>query len=494
MHTKTFRSAVAGLLLMILGCDPAVEPAAPPAPRVVEAPDSRVVVHLFEWRWDDVAEECETFLGPMGYRAVQVSPVTENAVVEGRPWYERYQPASYRVGNRSGNRVVFAGMVSRCRAAGVDIYVDAILNHMTGVYAGVGTSGTTFGEYDYPGLYSYDDFHHCGLTGEGDEIQDWNDPVQFRLCELVNLADLATEKENVRDSLAAYLNDLVGLGVAGFRLDAAKHMAPEDVAAILARVEGAPFIYQEVSDPQRWGAEYFPTGQVTEFQYSYVVSDVFLHGGLARLHGAGSIWETTPFLPSDSALVFIDNHDNQRHDGGVHVVKYKDGPLYDLAVAFMLAYPYGTARVMSSYAFEAGDQAPPMTEEVVKRVHGPDGLNCGQGEWVCEHRRPTIAPMVRFRTVTVGAPVANWWVGGEDRIAFSRGEKGFFVINRSDAAMTEVLQTGLAAGTYCNVLDGGLENGVCTGGVVVVGPDGTAAVTVPPMKALALHIEAKATA
>ncbi|BBM05403.1 hypothetical protein HAALTHF_14590n [Vreelandella aquamarina] len=31
-------------------------------------------VHLFEWRWEDVAQECENWLGPKGFKAVQVSP------------------------------------------------------------------------------------------------------------------------------------------------------------------------------------------------------------------------------------------------------------------------------------------------------------------------------------------------------------------------------------------------------------------------------------
>lgn len=32
-----------------------------------------VNVHLFEWKWDDIAEECERFLGPKGYGGIQVS-------------------------------------------------------------------------------------------------------------------------------------------------------------------------------------------------------------------------------------------------------------------------------------------------------------------------------------------------------------------------------------------------------------------------------------
>lgn len=467
-----------------------------PTAAAVEAPDSRVIVHLFEWRWDDVAAECEAFLGSMGYDAVQVSPPVENSVVEGRPWWERYQPVTYRLDNRSGDRAAFADMVRRCNTAGVEIYVDAVLNHMTGVYSGVGTAGSTFGEYDYPGLYEYDDFHHCGLT-EGDDIQDWNDPVQVRTCELVNLADLATGQEDVRNQLAAYLNDLIGLGVTGFRVDAARHMAPADLQAIVDRLDGAAFIYQEVIDPAppTWSEPYYPMGRVTEFQYSRVVSDVFFNGPLSRLYGAGSIWETTPFLPSEEAFVFVDNHDNQRgHGGGGHIVTHQDGDLYDLTVAFMLAYPYGTARVMASYAFETDRQGPPTVPgtETIDRVHAADGLNCSQGAWVCEHRRQSIAPMVQFRTVTAGTPVAHWWTDTANQIAFARGDRGFIAINRDSAQLLDqTLQTGLAPGTYCNTLDGTVHADGCTGSTITVGADGRATLRVDPMRAVATHAEAQ---
>ena len=35
-------------------------------------------VHLFEWNWQDVATECEQFLGPKGFAAIQVSPPNEH--------------------------------------------------------------------------------------------------------------------------------------------------------------------------------------------------------------------------------------------------------------------------------------------------------------------------------------------------------------------------------------------------------------------------------
>lgn len=36
------------------------------------------IVHLFEWRWADIAAECERFLGPNGFGGVQVSHVHYN--------------------------------------------------------------------------------------------------------------------------------------------------------------------------------------------------------------------------------------------------------------------------------------------------------------------------------------------------------------------------------------------------------------------------------
>lgn len=30
------------------------------------------IVHLFEWRWTDIAAECERYLGPNGFGGVQV--------------------------------------------------------------------------------------------------------------------------------------------------------------------------------------------------------------------------------------------------------------------------------------------------------------------------------------------------------------------------------------------------------------------------------------
>ena len=88
-------------------------------------------------------------------------------------------------------------------------------------------------------------------------IQDYNDTIQVRNCRLVGLRDLKGNREWVRDRIADYMSHLIDVGVAGFRIDAAKHMWPRDIYNILNRLHRlntlwfpantAPFVYQEVS-------------------------------------------------------------------------------------------------------------------------------------------------------------------------------------------------------------------------------------------------------
>lgn len=37
-----------------------------------QLPGRSVIAHMFEWRFKEIAHECENWLGPMGYGAVQV--------------------------------------------------------------------------------------------------------------------------------------------------------------------------------------------------------------------------------------------------------------------------------------------------------------------------------------------------------------------------------------------------------------------------------------
>lgn len=426
-------------------------------PSMTSAVPRTVLVHLFEWRWDDIAQECETFLGPHGYAAVQISPPQEHVVLpeEHFPWWQRYQPVSYQLVTRSGDRTQLANMIRRCHNAGVQVYADAVINHMAGIGAGVGSAGTHFTKYDYPGLYTNSDFHDCRRN-----IDNYQDRDMVTQCELVGLSDLNQALPHVQREIGKYLLDLINLGIDGFRIDAAKHIRAADLAIILQnlqeQVEPDPYIYQEVIDPGTEAIkklEYYPSGDVLEFEYGRIVGESFLGLNQRNLSQLETLGESWGLMPADKAVVFIDNHDKQRgHGGGGTYLTHKQADLYSLANVFMLAFPYGYPQVMSSYPFGNSDQGPPADADGNTHPVFANGVStCGQ-EWVCEHQWSAIAPMVRFRNHTDGQPLTHWWSNGGNQIAFGRGDRGFVVINRENQPLTQRFQTGLPAGKYCNIL------------------------------------------
>lgn len=418
-----------------------------------------VFVHLFEWQWNAIASECENVLGPKGYAAVQVSPPQKS--VSGSQWWTRYQPVSYAIEGRSGTRAEFASMVARCKAVGVDIYVDAVINHMSA------------GNRNFPEVpYGPNDFHNC--TSNIDYSNAW----QVQNCDLVGLNDLKTESDYVRGKIADYMNDLISLGVAGFRIDAAKHMPHGDIANIISRLNGYPYIFQEVigagGEPIT-PSQYTYISDVTEFNFSNTLGHYFK--GRAPLKDLRNIGIWSGWLASIDAVTFVANHDNQRQNTS-NIVTHKDGMnINNIAHVFMLAYPYGYPQVMSSYDWSNHDQGPPASS----------ANQCNNG-WLCEHRNREIANMIGFRNATQNAfYLSNWWDNGTNLIAFGRGNRGFVVINGETYNTSVTLQTGLAAGSYCDVVNGDFINGTCTGTSITVNASGMATFNVPAKKASAIH-------
>ncbi|XP_056379398.1 pancreatic alpha-amylase-like [Hyla sarda] len=484
------------------------------------------IVHLFEWRWDDIAAECERYLGPNGFGGVQISPPNDHILVSNpwRPWYQRYQPISYKLCSRSGNEQQFRDMVTRCNNVGVYIYVDAIINHMCGSGGGSGTHsscGSYFnaGARDFPSVpFSGWDFNDGKCTTGSGEIENYGDANQVRNCRLVGLLDLSLEKDYVRGKIVGFLNTLIDIGVAGFRFDAAKHMWPGDLKAITDRLNNLntrwfaggtrPFIFQEVIDlggEAISSSQYFGVGRVTEFKYGAKLGSVIRKWNGEKLSYTKNWGEGWGFMPNDRALVFIDNHDNQRGHGagGASILTFFDARLYKMGVGFMLAHPYGFTRVMSSYRWNRNWVNGKDTNDWIGPPSNSDGSTksvtinadstCGN-DWVCEHRWRQIKNMVIFRNVVNGQPFSNWWDNGSNQVAFGRGNRGFIVFNNDDWNLDATLNTGLPSGNYCDVISGQKEGTRCTGRQIYVDGSGRARFQISNNDAdpfAAIHVDAK---
>ncbi|PZC79579.1 hypothetical protein B5X24_HaOG216244 [Helicoverpa armigera] len=406
-------------------------------------PGRSVIVQMFEWKWLDIADECERFLGPKGFGAVQTSPASENLILDlngTRPWYERYQVMSYKRETRSGNEADFLNMTTRCNKVGVRIYVDVVFNHMAipqntnKVYNGTGGSTAVIDEYSYPAVpYTEEHFHHPVC-----EVNDYDNATEIRVCQLGGLQDLNQTMPYVRQRIIVYLNELIDLGVAGFRVDAAKHMWPEDLKEI-----------------------YKDMGDVTEFTAGTELALIFT--GRKPLKTLKS-WGTAELdmMPNGNALVFVDNHDTQRNG---FILTHRNATLYKAALAFLLAHPYGQPRMTSSFYFNSFDDGPPADSEgnIVSPTIDESGM-CDEN-WVCEHRWGPVYRMVAFRNEVMNTEVNYWWDNGNNQVAFSLGDKGFIAFNTEGSVMHVEIQTGLPAGIYCDIISGERDKELpfCTG-------------------------------
>ncbi len=460
-----------------------------------------VIANLFEWNWNSVAHECTSVLGPAGYGGVQVAPPQDSLSRQAsagppvHPWWEVYQPVDYNLTSRMGNENQFKSMVATCRSAGVKVYVEAVINHMTG-QGDISYGGVQYSKYEYPldspHIYTFADFHHYPAdcpTPDGN-IDDFNNYLQVTKCELVSLADLRTESEKVRDTLAAYLNKLLSYGVSGFRVDAAKHIGETDLAAIESRlhrtVDGTrPYFALEVppGGPGKLAPQAFEgEGSLLGFDFAGQIESAFKSytqtpipgGNITDLQVFG---EASGLLPSNKELAFVENHDSERNGS---TLSYKDGPTNTIATEFMLAEGYGTPEVYASFAWTNSDDSPPADANGFVT-----DTNCNKG-WVCQDRFTGVANMVGWHNYVGDAAIANWADDGVNLIAFSRGHRGWIAINNATSAKTRTFDTGLPSGTYCDIIHGSVSHGSCSGPTITVGPGGMASVTVAAKDSVAL--------
>ncbi|QSB04216.1 carbohydrate-binding module family 20 domain-containing protein [Natronoglycomyces albus] len=453
------------------------------------------IINMFQWNWNSVAQECQTFLGDSGYTHVQVSPPQDHIAgehaAEADAWYIHYQPTSYDLNSRLGTASEFASMIATCNSHGIEVIVDAVINHMAAGGPSTRTSwaGHSYRQFDYPAVpFAENDFNSAGE--DYCEVEDYSNRWEVQNCHLVGLNDIDTGAEHGRQAIAAYLNHLMDLGAAGFRVDASKHMPATDLEDILSRVQGDPYIVHEViyhntSNEPIHPDEYYASGAVHMFDYAAWMRNHFAGGTPANyLLDLGPHWD---LAPSHLAGTFISNHDTVRGgDSGTYLNYYDDHREYLLANVYMMAYPYGVPSQMTDYAFNGFADPPPLEEN--GRV---SDVNCEAHSWTCQQRLPEFTEMAKFRAATAGHGVTDQWHNDADAFAFGRGEAGYVVINAEQHPIERTFHTSLAGGEYCDVLTGGLHSGDCAGDTYTVDSQGRFTATVPAGSSLALHVNAR---
>ena len=154
-------------------------------------------------------------------------------------------------------------MINTCRSKNVRVYADAVVNHMTGngndmnpthctSQAVWGSKNSSAGSPFYTHGFS---FENSKVTGQrpGNEnpavpygpldfhcsrsLNSWTDGFILNYGWLVGLCDLNTESDFVRQRIADYFTELISMGISGLRVDAAKHIAPDNLAVIFGKLK-----------------------------------------------------------------------------------------------------------------------------------------------------------------------------------------------------------------------------------------------------------------
>ena len=292
----------------------------------------------------------------------------------------------------------------------------------------------------------------------------------------------------MRDRLASYLNKLIGYGVSGFRVDAAKHVGQTDLDAIYSRLH-------RTADGTRpyWALEVFGGGPGSLAPEAFTSS-----GDVLGLDGVKQLRDAFKSYPADhvgqhrdaeglrcgsgltagsKTLSFVQNHDTERNGDAL---SYKDGATNTLATQYLLASGYGTPAgllgvpVRHQRRLAAGDRRRPDHRHRLQRALDllrprpgrPRPGDAGTTGWA-PRRGATGATTARTSSRSAAA-AAGW------RSTTTRPR------SRSPC------RPGLHRGRYCDLVTGHRTASGCTGTTVVVDSAGRTTLSVPAKGAVAV--------
>eukprot|EP00931_Biecheleriopsis_adriatica_P101721 TRINITY_DN76802_c0_g1_i1.p1 TRINITY_DN76802_c0_g1~~TRINITY_DN76802_c0_g1_i1.p1 ORF type:complete len:883 (+),score=137.12 TRINITY_DN76802_c0_g1_i1:35-2650(+) len=514
---------------------------------------SPVYVQLWEWNYDDIAKECEAYLGPNGFSGVQISPVTEHIL--GSAWFTKYQPVGFQLNSRSGSKEQLVNMVATCRRAGVQIIVDVVLNHIAApcqeaLWAGSdqvmpckGWAGSAFGNRRINSQYGWrgpEQFHHVFGNKMGNcpvDEETWTCPLSeppgdCSLCDFKGLPDWNTGLQSVRDTLIKHLQELYSIGVTMIRIDAASYMNPDDLAAIVNTIPW-DLVYQEWwgGVPEEKRSSF--VGHYRDQAYGLKITQALAVGDAKYMADMLNITYGLDGIPPERAIYPLTFHDQRTLEADRFVPTYKNGLEFHQQQKFLLAWPQGNGvRLFGGYTWTDLDEGPPgkcgngrclpmpvyLFDNTEPRcMPTPAKSPLPQDElyrgWVCEHRWEGIAGLINFRKACRGLPVTQTWSEatspGVERgqFGFRAGDSCFAAIVRGNNENFENywgrlndwrlagLQTGLPAGRYCDLAS--LTTQRCWDRrrcprEVVIGDDGLVLTGfVRPGDLLAIHVGAR---
>ena len=441
--------------------------------RVTHNPDAvntESILHVWSWNFPTIGENMKQ-IADAGFTMIQTSPVQTCINPEGGSkklfdekegsWYYYYQPTDWKVGNQIvGSREEMKAMMDSAAKYDIKVIVDVLPNHTAFDIDAVS-------EDFYKAVGGRDKmFHSNGL----EPIHNYNDRMQCTLMAMGSLPDVNTENPDFQKYYMEFVNDLLSLGVKGFRYDTAKHIGVHsdpvdtasgvkendfwDVATGRKAVKGVKlavpyddlFVYGEVlQDRNVPEAEYADYMGQTASGYGHVIREMLEKRSANGLdivswhHSAAPEFLTT----------WVESHDtyaNAHESAGLTDDQIRTGWV------FLTARQNGTPLFFSR---PAGSTRQAYWGDNILGAAGND-----------EYFHPEVVAVNKFRTAMAGQKEKIEISDNGQVLLVNRGKKGATVVNISDHANQVNLPTTLPNGTYKDTVYGKefkVKNGRLTG-------------------------------
>lgn len=421
---------------------------------------TEAILHAWSWNFKNIAENMKK-IADAGYSMVQTSPVQQCWNPEGSKgmlfsdnekegqWYFYYQPTDWKIGNHIvGSREEIKQMLDSAAKYNVRVIVDVLPNH-TAFDVDAVSDDLVNAAGGRNKLY-----HSQGLN----PVQDYNDRYQCTLWGSGALPDVNTENKDFQKYYMQFVNDLLDLGVRGFRYDTAKHIGVHsdpvdsasgvtendfwDVATGQKAVKGVRlnvpyedlFVYGEVLQdknvPEKEYEEYF--GQ-TASSYGWVLREMLEKGSAKDIDIVDWRHSASP----ETLTTWVESHDTYCN---AHESAHLTDDQIRTAWVFLTARDKGTPLFFSR---PAGSTR--------QNYWGNNRLGEAGND---EYFHPEVVAVNYFRRDMAGQPEDIQTCSDGEVLAVNRGNKGAALINLSGLSKPLDVKTALPDGKYSDEVYG----------------------------------------
>lgn len=425
-----------------------------------DATNDQTILHVWSWNFPTIAERMKS-IKDAGFTMIQTSPVQACFAPEGSgkkifddkgnegQWYYYYQPTDWTIGNNVlGTKSQMQQMMDSAAKYGVRVIVDVLPNHTAfdidavsdNFYKAVGGRDKMFHSDGLRPIHDYTDRYECTQEGVG------------------GLPDVNTENPDFQKYYMGFVNQLLKMGVRGFRYDTAKHIGvhsdPVDKASgvkdndfwdvatgrkavkgvRLAIPEDSLFIYGEVLQdkgvPEQEYAQYM---NQTASGYGHIIRELLDKRSANGLDITNWRHEAAP----EYLTTWVESHDtycNANESAHLTDQQIRNGWV------FITARQNGTPLFFSRPAGSTRDN-----------YWGENRLGAAGND---EYKHPEVAAVNKFRSAMKGEREDIQQCADGAVLVVNRGKNGAAIINFSQSANYVDVPTALPSGTYNDMVYG----------------------------------------